>query len=265
MTDEPLLRASLTQSGADPVADLERRVDELTAALAARDSFIAVAAHELRNPMTPLLGQVEAMLFAVRTGRFPPGQVEERLERIHLSVLRFWKRAGVLLDVSRINNGKFRPEPEAFDFAALLREVALTYAEAARRAEVPLKVVADESLPGTWDRLAVEQIIDNLLSNALKYGGRTPIEISAEASGSHVQLRVRDHGGGISPDQRDRLFGRFERAVGNGDRRTGFGIGLWLVRQLAEAMDGEIAVEDAPGGGALFTVTLPTNARGTGC
>ncbi len=258
------LSASLTPSGADPVANLERRVDELTAALAARDSFIAVAAHEFRNPMTPILGQIEAMLVAVRAGRCPPDQVAERLERIQLSVHRFWKRAGVLLDVSWINNGNFRPEPEDFDFAAVVREVALAYAEAARRAEVPLKVVADESLPGTWDRLGVEQIIDNLLSNALKYGGRTPVEMSAKASGSRVQLRVRDHGGGISADQRDRLFGRFERAVGHGDARTGFGIGLWLVRQLAEAMDGEVVVEDAPGGGALFTVTLPRNVKGTG-
>lgn len=267
MADELASRASLTPSGADPVAvaELERRVDELTAALAARDSFIAIAAHELRNPMTPIMGQVEAMLAAVRAGRCPPEQVAERLERIQLSVHLFWKRAGVLLDVSRINNGKLRLEPVAFDLAALLREVALTYTDAARRAEVPLKVVADESLPGTWDRLAVEQIIDNLLSNALKYGGRTPVEMSAKASGSRVQLCVRDHGSGISADQRNRVFGRFERAVGAGDARTGFGIGLWLVRHLAEAMDGDVAVEDAPGGGALFTVTLPLNVKGTGC
>lgn len=264
MANELSARASLIPSGADPVVDLERRVDELTAALAARDSFIAIAAHELRNPMTPILGQIEVMLVAVRAGRCPPEQVAERLERIQLSIHLFWKRAGVLLDVSRINNGNFRPEPEDFDFAALVREVALAYAEAARRAEVSLKVVADESLPGTWDRLGVEQIIENLLSNALKYGGRTPVEMSAKASGNRVQLRVRDHGGGISADQRDRLFGRFERAVGHGEARTGFGIGLWLVRQLAEAMDGEVVVEDAPGGGALFTVTLPLNVKGTG-
>ncbi len=265
MTNELSSRAPPTPSGADPVADLERRVDELTAALAARDSFIAIAAHELRNPMTPIMGQIEAMLAAVRAGRCPPEQVAERLQRIQLSVHRFWKRAGVLLDVSRINNGNFRAASEDFDLVALLREVALAYAETTRRAEIRLTVIADESLPGTWDRLAVEQIIDNLLSNAIKYGGRTPVEISAKASGSRVQISVRDHGCGISADQRHRVFGRFERAVGKGDARTGFGIGLWLVRQLAEAMDGQVAVEDAPGGGAMFTVTLPLNVKGTGC
>lgn len=244
------------------VEELRRRVAELTEAVAARDTFITVAAHELRNPMTPIIGQVDLLLAAVRAGRCPPEQVEQRLERVRHSVRRYLKRAAILLDVSRITSGKLQIEPEALDLAALLRGVADEFADAARRAGVPITVSAPESLSGTWDRLAVEQIADNLVSNGLKYGGRTPIEVSAEACGEQVRIRVRDHGNGIPAADRKRVFQRFERAVGQDERRSGFGVGLWVVCRLVEAMGGTIAVGDAPGGGALFTVTLPVHVRG---
>ena len=241
---------------------LQRRVSELTEAVAARDTFIAVAAHELRNPMTPILGQVELLLAAVKAGRCPPEQVERRLERVQHGVLHYLKRAAVLLDVSRLTSGKLQLEPQAFDLAALLREVADEFADAARRAGVPIRVDVPDSLLGVWDRLAVEQVVDNLVSNALKYGARSPIEVAAEASGGWVRLRVRDHGSGIPAADRLRVFQRFERAVGQGERRSGFGVGLWVVGNLVTAMGGTVDVDGAPGGGALFTVTLPLNTQG---
>ena len=244
--------------------ELQRRVAELTEAVAARDTFIAVAAHELRNPMTPILGQVELLLAAVKAGRCPPEQVEQRLERVGRSVRRYLKRAAILLDVSRITSGKLQLEPEPFDLSALLRDVADEFADAARRAGVPIRVDAPERLPGAWDRLAMEQVVDNLVSNALKYGARTPVELSAEPLGQQVRIRVRDHGEGIPAADRQRVFRRFERAVGQGERRSGFGVGLWVVGSLVEAMEGTIEVDDAPGGGALFTVTLPVHATGAG-
>jgi two-component system, OmpR family, sensor kinase len=239
------------------VETLRRRVAELTEAVAARDTFIAVAAHELRNPMTPIIGHIELLLSRVRAGRCPSEQVEQQLERIQHTVSRYMKRTSILLDISRITSGNPQLEAEPFDLATLLREVADEFADAAQRVGVAITVTAPDSLPGTWDRLAMEQIVDNLISNALKYGGRTPIELSANAGGGRVHVQVRDHGSGIPAAERARVFGRFERAVGEGERRSGFGVGLWLVRQLAEAMGGTISLDDAPGGGALFTVTLP--------
>jgi two-component system OmpR family sensor kinase len=241
----------------DSHEDLQRRLAERAEAVAARDAFIAVVAHELRNPMTPIVGQVDLLLAAVRAGKCAPEQVEQRLERIQHAVRRYMRRATVLLDVSRITSGKRQLELEAFDLAALLRDVAGEYAEAARHAGASVTVAAAEGLPVTWDRVATEQIIDNLLSNALKYGGRTPVEMSAAVLGEQVQVQIRDHGTGIPAGDRERVFGRFERAVGHGERQSGFGIGLWVVARLVAAMEGTIAIGDAPGGGALFTVTLP--------
>jgi signal transduction histidine kinase len=103
--------------------------------------------------------------------------------------------------------------------------------------------------------------MDNLVSNALKHGARSPIGIAASARGDQVCVEVRDGGGGIPVADRQRVFQRFERAVGRGERRSGFGLGLWVVRELVEAMAGTITLGDAPGGGALFTVTLPRHAR----
>ncbi len=243
------------------VERLRRQNADLAAAVVARDTFIAVAAHELRNPMQPIIGQIEILLSAIRAGRCPPDQVERRLERVEHAMCHYIKRAGVLLDVSRINSGKLQFEFEAIDVMALLHEVAADAADAARRASSPITVTGPDTLPVTWDRLAIEQIMDNLVANAIKYAGSSPIELSAEARGEDVRVQVRDHGGGIPAADRARVFERFERAVGRGERRSGFGVGLWVVRQLAEAMGGTVAVGDAPGGGALFTVTLPRHAQ----
>ncbi len=248
-------------SGDSEVEKLRREIAELAAAIAARDTFIAVAAHELRNPMQPIIGQIELLLNGIRAGRCPPDQVQLRLERVQHAMRHYMKRAGVLLDVSRITSGKLQLELETLDIIALMRDMVADAADAARRAGSPVTVTGPGTLTVTWDRLAIEQIVENLVANAMKYGGSSPIELSTELRGERVYIQVRDHGDGIPAADRARVFERFERAVGPGDRRSGFGVGLWVVRQLAEAMGGTVAVGDAPGGGALFTVSLPQHAK----
>jgi two-component system, OmpR family, sensor kinase len=237
--------------------DLLKRVEQLTEAVAARDTFIAVAAHELRNPMMPILGQIDLLLSGIRSKRCQPAQIEQRLERIQRTVQQYMKRAVVLLDVSRINSGKFRVDPVPCDLAAVLRQVADDFTPAAQHAGVTLSMAGPDSVPGLWDRLAVEQVVDNLLSNAIKYGGRSPVEVTLLAHEKAVHIHVRDHGKGVALEHRGRVFGRFERAVGHDEYRSGFGVGLWVVGQLVEAMKGTIIIDDAPGGGALFIVSLP--------
>jgi two-component system OmpR family sensor kinase len=258
MSSLQISRADPQVPSVDDNSDTSMRIEQLTLAVAARDTFIAVAAHELRNPMMPILGQIDLLLSGIRMGKLPLELVEERLERIQRTVQQYMKRAVVLLDVSRINAGRFRLEPVPCDLATLLRQIAEEFAAAALHAGVTLTVDAPESAPGVWDRLAIEQVVDNLLSNAIKYGGRSPVELGLASGDSEVRIHVRDHGKGIPSEHRSRIFERFERAVGHDEYRSGFGVGLWVVGQLIEAMRGSITIEDAPGGGALFTVCLPT-------
>lgn len=258
----PAWRSSQAQTASEDDGDPSLRIAGLTEAVAARDTFIAVAAHELRNPMTPLIGQVDLLLSAIRAGRCTLPQIEQRLERIQRIVHRYMKRAEILLDVSRLTQDRLQLELEPVDVAALVRKVVDDFAEDARRTGIPLTVGAPASLYGLGDALALEQIVENLVSNALKYGGCTPVEVRVEAYTEQLCIEVRDHGPGIPEHARARVFEQFERAVGRGERRTGFGVGLWVVRHLVEAMNGVVAIDDAAGGGAVFSVLLPIQVPG---
>src|SRR3954465_8657315 len=111
---------------------LQRRNAELRVAVAARDTFIAVAAHELRNPMTPMIGQIDLLLNGLRAGRYTPEQIEQRLERVRLVMNQYLKRAATLLDVFRITSGKLILAPSPFDLSDLVRETVETFAAASR-------------------------------------------------------------------------------------------------------------------------------------
>jgi signal transduction histidine kinase len=236
--------------------ELRAAVAELRAAVRARDDFIAIAAHELRNPMTPIAGQIQLLLAAARRGGAPQPQVVIGLERLEAAVRHYIRRATTLLDISRASSGQLRLEPALVDVSALVRETAQGYALLAARAGCPLRLDVPDGVAATLDRLAVEQVLDNLISNALRFGAGKPIDVRLTAGGDGLALAVRDRGAGLSEADRARIFGRFEQAVGQ-RRHGGFGIGLWLVYRLVSAMGGDVAVESRPGEGATFVVRLP--------
>jgi two-component system, OmpR family, sensor kinase len=120
-----------------------------------------------------------------------------------------------------------------------------------------------EDVVGVWDRLAVEQVVENLLSNALKFGAGSPVTLTLRADDQAAQLVIRDRGIGISEADRSRIFERFERAVTQSEH-GGFGVGLWLANQLIVAMGGTISIESIPGQGATFLVRLPLRTVRTG-
>ncbi len=237
------------------IEELRRTVEGLRSAVQARDDFIAIAAHELRNPMTPIASQVELLLAAARRGE-PQAVLLARLERLQFFVRHYVRRATTLLDISRATSGEIRLEPAALDLSDLVRTTVQGYAPIAERAHCPLALQVAGGVTGVWDRLAVEQVLDNLLSNALKFGAGRAIEIGLAADEARVRLTVRDHGPGIPAEEQARIFGRFEQAMGQ-RRHGGFGIGLWLVHRLVGAMGGGIAVDSGPGRGAAFIVDLP--------
>ncbi|HEX5459307.1 MAG TPA: HAMP domain-containing sensor histidine kinase [Steroidobacteraceae bacterium] len=230
---------------------------ELREAVRARDEFLAIAAHELRSPMHALMLQVaSAIALARRAGH---EELLHRLERVRAVLDRYVRRATLLLDVSRINAGSVELRFEELDLAEVLREVIDIYAVEAAFNLVELRLTAPDVLVGRWDRLAMEQVMGNLISNAIKYGDGKPVEIGLAQEGDWVRLEVRDHGIGISPEDQARIFGRFEQVM-TGQARSGFGVGLWLARALIEAHRGSIFVRSAPGKGAAFTVRLPLDA-----
>src|SRR5262249_54922925 len=128
--------------------------------------------------------------------------------------------------------------------------------EPAERAGCPVKLQGAQTVPGRWDRLRVGQVVTNLLSNAIKFGGGRPVEIEVALAGDLARLRVRDHGVGVAPEARGRIFGRFERASSD-QHYPGLGLGLWITKQIVDACGGTIAVESQPGKGSTFIVELP--------
>jgi signal transduction histidine kinase len=240
-----------------PRSQHARLVAELTRAVHARDEFLAIAAHELRNPMTPILGYVEHIL---AVGRRPeidcPETIVVALERLANQITEYIKRATTLLDISRITAGKLRAELSLVDLSEMMRQAVHRHRAGAERSGCRLEPSIEGEVSGLLDQLAVEQIADNLLSNALKYGAGEPIEVSLVRHGTEARLTVRDHGIGISEEDQARIFDAFERAVTRREQ-GGFGIGLWVVRQLVDAMHGEVHVTSRPAEGSTFTVILP--------
>jgi signal transduction histidine kinase len=165
-----------------------------------------------------------------------------------------------LLDISRITAGRLDLELEPVDLAAVVRDSAARAREEIARASCTVQVEAPGPCMGQWDRMRVEQVVTNLLSNALKYGAGHPIEVSVAGDDGWARLTIRDHGIGIPPEDQARIFERFERAVS--DRHYGgLGLGLWIVRQIVDALGGMIEVESESGKGSLFTINLPRAPR----
>jgi signal transduction histidine kinase len=250
------------------------------AAVAARDEFLAVAAHELRTPLTSLLLHIEAMERGVPTpavgpsGRFAAGEVElcptdpfasgsesvravrSRFDAVARQARRLSALIDGMLDVSRLTGGRLELELTELDLAGLVRELVQRFAADALAAGCTLTVRTDAPLRGVWDPARLDQILTNLVANALKYGAGSPIEVEAHGGDERVWLTVRDHGIGIAPADQHRIFQRFERAASE-RHYGGLGLGLWIASELTKGLGGEIAVDSAPGAGAAFTVTLP--------
>jgi signal transduction histidine kinase len=229
---------------------------EAQAALRAREEFLSIASHELRTPVSALVLQLEALRRGA--GHLSTEQLLTRTETARRGTQRLQRLVEVLLDVSRSSYEpmELRLELEQVDLAALAREVAGRFAEQFALAGCELRVNAPEPVVGRWDALRLEQVVTNLLSNAVKYGSGFPVELSVGVDGGRAWLSVRDEGIGIAPQDQGRLFERFGRVVSE-RHYGGFGLGLWIVRRICEALGGSVGVQSAAGEGSRFTVQLP--------
>jgi signal transduction histidine kinase len=237
------------------------RVRVSESAIAARDEFLAVASHELRTPLTSLLLHIEAIERGVfqksASGRLPSER--QRLDAVARQARRLASLIDGMLDVSRLTSGWLELELTDTDLSALVRDVAQRFAPDAAAAGCAITLRVDRPCVGTWDVARLDQIVTNLVGNALKYGAGAPVEIEAAGDETVVSLTVRDHGIGISKEDQQRIFQRFERAASE-RQYGGLGIGLWIASELAKALGGQISVASEPGEGAAFTLELPRRA-----
>jgi signal transduction histidine kinase len=239
--------------------DRLRLLKQLEEAVGARDALISIASHELRTPLAALQLHLDLMTRALL--RQPeeesaPDRIMAKLGTFERQIGRLSKLIDHLLDVSRITAGRLELALEEIDLAAVVRDVADRFDDVLQRADCAVTVRAPDPVVGCWDKLRVEQIVTNLLSNAAKYGSGRPIEIEVGGDDETARLVVRDHGIGIPAEAQARIFERFERLL-TGREAPGFGLGLWIVRQVVEGMHGQIRVTSEVGAGATFMVDLP--------
>jgi PAS domain S-box-containing protein len=237
--------------------------DKLRDAVQARDEFLSIASHELKTPLTSLQLQIDSLERqlqlrpeeALRSGRLASGakSVSDQADRLA-------KLIEVLLDVSRINAGRLTFECSDVDLVPLVRDTADRWRPDAAQAgsELTVNVEGDcgsDPLVVYWDRLRLEQVLSNLISNAIKYGQGKPIAVTLARADGGARLQVSDQGMGISPGDQARIFERFERAAASRNF-GGLGLGLWINKRLVEGMGGSISLDSVPAKGSTFTVEL---------
>jgi PAS domain S-box-containing protein len=230
-------------------ARLYRRANE---ALVAREQFLSIAAHEIRGPITSLHLAVQS-LRRNATAHPVSGKMLEIIEREERRITRL---VDELLDVTRARSGQLHLDLQDVDLSDVAREVAARLGPDLARSGSSLSMTTESSVVGRWDRSRLEQVVQNLLLNAIKFGEGAPVEISVAARGEMATLTVCDHGIGIASDLHARIFRPFERGV-SARHYGGLGLGLYIVQTIVEALGGTVTVDSAPGAGASFTVELP--------
>jgi PAS domain S-box-containing protein len=244
-------------------AERDRLLSELEQAVRVRDEFLSIAGHEIRSPLTALLLNLQALTLGSSDDELANSpKLKPRLSRAVDNAERLQRLIEELLDVSRIVSSQLRLEPEELDLFALVQQVVERLSEHAAKLGGRLRMRGGATMRGHWDRFRLEQVVSNLLTNALKYGAGHPVDITLTEEHGVALLSVADQGIGIAAEDHSRIFERFERAVSS-RHYGGLGLGLWIARQVVEASGGTITVESAPGRGSRFLVRLPLRHAST--
>jgi signal transduction histidine kinase len=239
------------------LTEVERQQQAAEEAIQVRDDFLSVASHELKTPLTSLKLQVQGLTI------LPPktqGDAETQrmvgsLNVIQRQITRLDRLIGNLLDVSRIAAGRLVLDVAEIDLATVVREVVGHFEPELQRHQCTLDRKIEGPIIGRWDPMRLDQVVTNLIANAIKYGAGKPIELRVDVEGGKARVIVRDHGIGIAPIDQQRIFDRFERAASLS--YGGLGLGLYISRQIVIAHGGAVRVESAPNDGSTFTVELP--------
>ncbi len=239
--------------------ELQATQEELERSVRMRDDFMSIVSHEVRTPLNGLI--LETQLRKMHLARdnadaFTLDKIRSMVERDERQIQSLIRLIEDMLDVSRIRTGRLSIRPARLDLVQLVGRLLERFAPQVAAAESTIGYSGDASLVGNWDEFRIEQVISNLLTNALRYGAKSPIEVRVYRQGGEARIEVRDRGIGISEDDQARIFQQFERVSGS-QVTAGLGLGLFISEQIVAAHGGRITVESTLGEGALFRVCLP--------
>ncbi|MFV0931996.1 MULTISPECIES: hybrid sensor histidine kinase/response regulator [Pseudomonas] len=232
---------------------------ELEQAVRMRDDFMSIVAHEVRTPLNGLI--LETQLRKMHLARdnsaaFTLDKMHAMVDRDERQIKSLIRLIEDMLDVSRIRTGKLSIRPKRFDLSTLVGELLHNFSQQIDAAEASVSLDATQPVIGNWDEFRIEQVISNLLTNALRYGAKSPISVKVYSEGGQALVDVQDRGIGISEENQKRIFQQFER-VSARHAVAGLGLGLFISEQIVAAHGGTITVQSKIGEGALFRVCLP--------
>ena len=241
------------------LAQLQLTQVELERAVRMRDDFMSIVSHEVRTPLNGLI--LETQLRKMHLARdnaaaFTMEKMHAMVDRDERQILSLIGLIEDMLDVSRIRTGKLSIRPAAFDLARTVDRLLENFSAQISAAQSSVNFTAEYPVVGQWDEFRIEQVISNLLTNALRYGANKPIDVTVYIEGNQAVVDVRDQGIGISQENQQRVFQQFER-VSASQVAAGLGLGLFISEQIVAAHSGTISVQSELGEGALFRVCLP--------
>jgi two-component system, OmpR family, sensor kinase len=246
-------------SAAAPTTDLHDEIERLRQALQERDDLLALAAHELRNPLHGLTLQLRLARMAAEGGD-APGSLG-RVAKAEVMLERYVERLTMLLDLARLNDKAYPLQLRTVDLVRTLASLVDTLAAEAQYRHVEVALNAPSGCEATTDPAIVEQIVANLMLNAFKHAACRRVTLTLErADTDTVLISVADDGRGIAAEDQQRIFDKFAIAQ-DGVRGSGSGLGLWIVRKLLAVLGGSITLASRPQAGSVFTLRLPTVYR----
>ena len=261
--DSRLREISVLQQRAQALAnEIEHRKAAeaaLREALKVRDDFLCLAGHELLTPLTVLRLQLASLLSNGRPAE--DARTKQKLAILAAQTDRLTSLAGRLLDVSQLGDAVILRISE-LDMTSLLRDSVDAFADIAAAAGSTVLLVGDGPVVGRWDHDRIQQVMQDLLSNAVKFGTGKPVEVRVTRRSEWLEITVRDGGPGIALADQSRIFDRFERRAPT-ESVAGLGLGLWIAKRVVEAHGGTIGVESQVGRGATFTIKLPYETEPT--
>jgi len=255
--------AAAHREQAELVDKLQVAQGDLERSVRMRDDFMSMVSHELRTPLNTLYLETQVRKMHLGKGNlvpFAPDKLPAMIERDQRQIQNMVRLIDDMLDVSRLRSGSLSIRPKPFDLAALARRVVDSLVNQAEASGSHIELDAPTVIDGLWDEFRIEQVLTNLLTNAMRYGRGNPVKVTVQMVDGQAQMTVRDQGIGIAAPDQARIFEQFERTDDSRKHAAGLGLGLYITREIVIAHSGTIEVESAPGEGSLFRVTLPLAA-----